>query len=104
LCAASDRERLMALKRAVSDARWEQVGGAVSVDELVEQIGEHGPDVVVLDLETSPDAVRRVRAASGRVRVVAVGPATGADQEVAALEDVRGAVLASPRPRGPVRT
>ena len=57
----------------------------------------------ILDAGLGPGIVGRVRAVAGGVRVVAVGPAAGADQEVAALEDLRDAVLGLPRPGGPVR-
>jgi hypothetical protein len=103
LCAAPDRRRLVEIKRAVTGAEWELVGGAVSAGELLEQVAGYGPHVVVLDADLGPGMVDRVRAASEGIRVVAVGHAAGADQEVAALEDLRDAVLGLPRPGGPVR-
>jgi DNA-binding NarL/FixJ family response regulator len=103
LCAAPDREGLVGLKRAAVAAHWELMGGATSIDELVKQLDEYAPDVVVVDVSLGPEVVGRVKAVRPGARVVALGAGTGADQEVASLDEVRGAILALPRPGGPVR-
>jgi DNA-binding NarL/FixJ family response regulator len=102
LCAAADPERLSELKRAAVAAEWELVGGAASLDELVTQLEERRPDVLVLDAGLGPESVVRARAALPSVRVVAIGPLAGAD-DVASLDVVRTAILGLPRPGGPVR-
>lgn len=103
LCAAPDRERLSALKGAAVSAHWELVGGALTVDELVKQLDEFKPDVVVVDATLGPEAGALARDVRPGVRVVSLGSMPGADVEAAAADDVRAAVLGIPPPGGPVR-
>ena len=63
LCAAEGRERLAVLKRASVGARWELVGGALSVEELARQVVELGPDIVIIEAGLGPEAVACVRGA-----------------------------------------
>ena len=53
LCAAPDAESLRALKAAAVSATWELVGGAATSEELVRQLDDHAPDVVVVDAVAS---------------------------------------------------
>ncbi|MGH2572911.1 MAG: hypothetical protein ACRDGU_05455 [Actinomycetota bacterium] len=104
LCAAADAGRLAQLKRAAVSTNWELVGGASSLDELGGQVGEWQPDVVVIDAGLGPDAASRAREARSTVRIVSLGPLSGADEEAASLEELKPAILGLPRPGGPVRT
>ena len=104
LCAAPDPERLMGLKRATVGAMWELVGGAMTIDELVAQVAQWRPDLVVLDASLGPGAVGRVRAESPACRIVSVGSVEGVDAVARSLGDVRGEILGVPRPGGPVRS
>jgi DNA-binding NarL/FixJ family response regulator len=104
LCAAADPGRLAQLKRAAVSTNWELVGGASSLDELVEQLGEWQPDVVVIDAGLGPDAATRAREARSTVRIVSLGSLSGADEVADTLEDLKSAILGLPRPGGPVRT
>jgi hypothetical protein len=103
MCAAADAERLELLKRASVAATWELVGGAITLDELVKQIDEWRPDVVVVDAALGPGAAERIRAAHRRARVVSVGPMAAADAVAALPEDVRSAILGISPPGGPIR-
>jgi AmiR/NasT family two-component response regulator len=99
LCAAPDRERLLALKRATVSAQWELVGGACSLDELVSQVDGVAPDVVVIDAGIGPHAASRVREHRATARIVSVGgPMRGADAHV------REAIMGVPPVGGPVRS
>lgn len=102
LCAAAVPERLAELKRAAAAAEWELVGGAASLDEMVAQLDERRPDVLVLDAGLGEESVLKARAVLPAVRIVGIGPVAGAD-DVASLEAVRAAILGLPRPGGPVR-
>jgi len=103
LCAAGDRARLTALKRAAVGVAWELVGGAVSLDELPDQLASWRPDVVVLDASLGPGALRAVRDSGRSVRLVSVGELPGSDAVVGSLDEVRDAILGVPKPGGPVR-
>jgi DNA-binding NarL/FixJ family response regulator len=105
LCAAPGREALLALKRAVVSVEYELVGGATSAEEMVDQVRDQVPDVLVLDASfVSPERIDAVRALRPGLQVVAVGAgAEGADVAVTAEAEAKAAVLALPRPGGPVR-
>ena len=103
LCAASDRDRLRALKLATVSAAWELVGGVSNEGDFADQLASWRPDVVVLD-GMGEGAVALVRSTLPLARVVAVGPAAlGADVVAGTREEVRDAILGMPRPGGPVR-
>jgi DNA-binding NarL/FixJ family response regulator len=99
LCAAPGQGRLAEVKRAVVSAHWELVGGARTTEDLVQQLDEWEPDVVVVDLGLGREAADRVRESRPGARVVTVG--AGGDAETD--EDVKAAILGLPRPGGPVR-
>ena len=99
LCAASTQARLTELKRASVTAQWELVGGATSVEELVQQVAEWEPDIVVVEQALGPDAEARAREAKELLRIVVVGSEEGD----ASPEAIRNAILGLPRPGGPVR-
>lgn len=104
MCAAATRERLGELRRAAVATTWELVGGATSTEELVAQLDEWRPDVVVLDASLGPEAVERARHARPGVRIVSVGPVPGTDEVASSLDELRPAILGLPRPGGPVRS
>jgi DNA-binding NarL/FixJ family response regulator len=104
LCASSNDDGLSKLKKAAVSAHWEVVGGAASLDELVKQLGEWNPDVVVIDAAMGSEAVRAVREARPAIRIVTLGPLlAGEDAAAETLLDVRRAMLGLPRTGGPVR-
>jgi chemotaxis response regulator CheB len=102
LCAAASPERLGELRRAAVSAHWELVGGAFSVNELVEQVELYAPDVIVVDGSLGPVAVDAVRGSHLSARVVSVGSLPGADATARSLEEVRDAIMGVPTPGGPV--
>jgi DNA-binding NarL/FixJ family response regulator len=103
LCAAPDAGSLRTLKGAVVSAAWELVGGASTAVELVKQLDDHAPDVVVVDAALPGVDVRTIRRAAPRIRVVSLGPLPGADGVANAPERVRDAILGLPPVGGPVR-
>jgi DNA-binding NarL/FixJ family response regulator len=104
LCAASAADRLAKLKNAAASAHWEVVGGAASLDELLKQLGEWGPDVVIIDASMGTRAVRAVRTARPQTRIVTLGAeAAGGDGAAETMKDVARAVLGLPKPGGPVQ-
>lgn len=103
VCVAPDRASLLALKRAAVGTEWELAEGATSAEEALAQI-EDGRAHVLVTLGPFRDLVLRARASCPWIRVVAVGPMPEADVAVPSLEEVRGAILGTPRPGGPVRS
>ena len=99
LCAAPSQERLAEVKRAVVSPHWELVGGARTNEELVQQLDEWQPDVVVIDLGLGREAADRVHESRPGARVVTLGPGGDAESD----QDVKPAILGLPRPGGPVR-
>jgi hypothetical protein len=105
LCAAQDADRLIALKRAALSVHWELAGGATSVDELVNQVDGHAPDVVVVDAALGEDAAIKVRERRPTARIVSVGgPLEGADAFAQTGTSVKQAIVGLPPVGGPVRT
>jgi DNA-binding NarL/FixJ family response regulator len=102
LCAAPDDGSLRALKGAAVSARWELVGGATTAEELVRQLDDHSPDVLVVDASLAGVTVDAVRTAAPRARVVSFGFLQGADGVADSLEAVRDAILGLPPVGGPV--
>jgi chemotaxis response regulator CheB len=96
LCAAADRARLAAIKRAAVAAEWEVVGGAVSLDELLTALEEVRPNVVVLDAALGQDAAIRAREILPQARIVGVGPVPGVDAVASTLAGIRDAILGRP--------
>jgi hypothetical protein len=101
LCAAPDREGLMALKRATVSADWELTSGATDEASALAQLEAEHPHVVVVtgDLD---GFVRRVRERYPFLRIVTDHPVPEATAVVAGLDGVRAAVRGLPRPAGPV--
>ena len=93
LCAAADPARLAALKRAAVAAEWEVVGGASSIDDLLVQLAERRPNVLVLDSGLGEDAALRARTIVPHARIVSLGPLPGADAVATALERIRDAIV-----------
>jgi len=93
LCAAADSARLAALRRAAVAADWEVIGGASSVEELLAQLEERHPNVLVLDSGLGQDAALRARAVAPTARIVSVGPLPGADAVAETLGAVRDAIV-----------
>jgi len=102
LCAATSPERLAELRSATVSAHWELVGGATSTPELLLQMEELNPDVVVVHSGLGAEAVAAARALKEGVRIVAVGDLPGADLSIESIQYVREAILGLPRPGGPV--
>jgi hypothetical protein len=94
---------LAQLKRATVSVHWELVGGATSLPELLLQVEEWKPDVVVVHSGLAAEAVGAVRGLRQGVRIVAIGEVTGADERAESLHQVREAILGLPRPGGPIR-
>jgi hypothetical protein len=103
LCAAATPDRLAELKRAAVSVHWELVGGATSMPELLLQMEEWKPDVVVLHSGLGAEAVGTVRGLGQRVRIVTIAELPGADEHAESLHDVREAIMGLPRPGGPIR-
>jgi len=102
LCAAPGRDELSALKRAVVSASWELVGGATSAGELLSQLEELRPDVIVVDARVSGVDLGEVRRARPAARVVVLGVIPGADAEAAEPGRLRDAILGVRPVVGPV--
>ena len=103
LCAAPGTDSLRALKGAAVSVSWELVGGATTVDELVRQLDDHSPDVVVVDAALPGVEVGAIRQAAPRARVISLGTLDGADGVAHTPERVRDAILGLPPVGGPVR-
>jgi DNA-binding NarL/FixJ family response regulator len=103
LCAAPGTESLGALKAATVSSTWELVGGAASSEELVSQLDDHSPDVIVVDASLPGLDVAAIRHAAPRARVISVGALDGADGVAPTPERVRDAILGLPPVGGPVR-
>jgi DNA-binding NarL/FixJ family response regulator len=103
LCAAPGRGALQALKRAAVSVSWELVGGAVTAAELVKQLDELVPDVVVVDAALPDVGTGAIRRAAPRARVIALGPLEGADGVADSPQGIRDAILGLPPMGGPVR-
>ena len=103
LCAAPGADSLRALKGAAVSATWELVGGAATAEELVRQLDDHAPDVVVVDASLPGVDLAAIRRAAPRARVIALGTLEGADGVAPTPERVRDAILGLPPVGGPVR-
>jgi DNA-binding NarL/FixJ family response regulator len=103
LCVATTRDRLSELKRAAVSVHWELAGGAISMEELLLQLEEERPDVVVIHSGMATEAVEKVRRLDPNVRIVTIGEVPGADEHAPSIHEVKEAILGLPRPGGPVR-
>jgi DNA-binding NarL/FixJ family response regulator len=104
LCAAPDPDRLLELKRAAASVHWELVRGALDMEELVKQIDQLRPDVVVIDAALGADAALRVRDRMPNARILSVGGSLDGETAAADPGTVREAILGLPPPAGPVRS
>ena len=104
LCAAPDRDRLLELKRAAASVHWELVRGATRTDELVKQVDEVRPDVIVIDVALGADSAIKVRDRMSNARIVSVGGRLDGANATAEPATIKDAILGLPPPAGPVRT
>jgi len=93
LCAAASTRRLDQVRRAAVAAEWELVGGASSLDELLEQLRELRPHVVVIDASLGEEAPIRARGILPRARIVSVGSLSEVDAVAPGLAAVRDAIV-----------
>jgi DNA-binding NarL/FixJ family response regulator len=93
---------MLELKHACVAAEWELVGGASSSSEMLRQLEEWRPDVLVIDAGLGEGAIARARSVRPGIRVVSLGALAGADEVAASLVDLRPSILGLPRPGGPV--
>jgi hypothetical protein len=101
LCVASDRESLIELKRAAVSAEWELAPGATNEADAIGQIDAERPHILV----AFGPYERLVALVSERfpgMRVIADRDTPGATDVATSLGEVRGLVMGSPRPGGPV--
>jgi DNA-binding NarL/FixJ family response regulator len=104
LCAAPDPGRLLALKRATASVHWELVRGALDIDELVMQVDQLRPDVVVIDADLGARAALSVRERMPNARIVSVGGSLEGEDAAAEPGTVKEAIFGLPPPAGPVRS
>jgi hypothetical protein len=102
LCVASDRESLVALKRAAASAEWELAPGAITAGDALRQLEIERPHVVVL-FGPLGGLIQAARERRPGIRVIADRDLPGADVVATSLEEVRDAVMGRARPGGPVR-
>lgn len=101
LCVASDRVSLIELKRAAVSAEWELAPGATNEADAIGQIDAERPHILV----AFGPYERLVALVSERfpgMRVIADRDTPGATDVATSLGEVRGLVMGSPRPGGPV--
>jgi hypothetical protein len=106
MCLAPDRETLSALKRSAASAEWELAPGAVTLEEALDQIEEEKPHILVVwggdFAEGLQGFLARALEIRPAMRVVSDRELPGATVVVGSPEEVRAAILARPRPDGPV--
>ncbi|MEO8477622.1 MAG: hypothetical protein ABI572_11325 [Actinomycetota bacterium] len=101
LCVAVDPASLAELERATVGAEWELAPGATNETDALGRIDTARPHIVV----AFGPCERLVALCADRfpgMRIVTDRDAPGATVVAASLEEVRGLVLGSPRPGGPV--
>ena len=104
VCVAPDRESLAALKRAAVGTEWELAPGAVTPGDAVAQVEERRAHVLVVS-GPAAEVAGAARARWPYLRILVVGEQVPeASAVVGSLEEVRGAVRATPPPGGPVRS
>ena len=102
LCLAPDAEALQALKRVSVGAEWELAPGATTTDEALVQL-EESPSHILVVSGSFAETVGVIKERYPGLRVVADFAADGVDVTVDSPDQVRDAILGSPRPGGPVR-
>lgn len=101
LCAAGDPGRLAELKRLAVSTAWEVVGGALSLEDLLRQVVERDPDVVVFHPGLPGDVEERVSNAKPTVRLVSSALVEDGNS-AARREALSAAILGLRGPKGPV--
>jgi hypothetical protein len=101
LCVATDRESLLALKRATVSTEWELAPGATNEADAIGQIDAERPHALVI-FGPYERLVALVRERFPGMRIVTDRDAPGATAVAASLEEVRGLVIELPAPGGPV--
>ena len=100
LCVAPDRERLLALKRAVVAAEWELSPGATDLRQALDQLDAERPHaMVVFGPFESLVALAADRFPGMRIVTDRAMPGSGAVVE--GESDARAALREQPRPGGP---
>jgi hypothetical protein len=102
LCVAEDEDALRELRTASVSAEWELTQGATSVADAVTLIDTERPHVVVA-FGPFGDLTRLARERFPGMRIVTDRELPGASVVVGDASEVRDAVKARPRTRGPVR-
>ncbi len=98
---ASDHEALMALKRASVSADWELSAGATGLRDALDQLDVERPHAMVA-FGPFEELVRLAADRFPAMRIVTDREAPGATAVATSLDDVRGLLVARPRPGGPV--
>ena len=95
---------MQALKKAAVAREWELTPGATTMDEALDQLDERKPHVLIA-WGAFAGLIREARSRYPNLRIIAVGrtPVEDADVNVASVKGVRGAILGTPPPGGPVR-
>jgi hypothetical protein len=101
LCVAPDREGLVDLKKATVSAEWELSPGATDLRGALDQIDAERPHVLVV-FGGFDRLVALARERYPGMRIVADRDTPGATVVATSAEEVRGLVLAGPRPGGPI--
>lgn len=101
LCVASDRESLMQLKKAAVSAEWELAPGATSEADAIGQIDDERPHILVA-FGPYERLVALVNERFPGMRVIVDRDTPGATDVATSLGEVRGLVMGSHRPGGPV--
>jgi hypothetical protein len=101
LCVATDREALMSLKNAAVSAEWELSPGATELRDALDQIDADRPQVLVA-FGPFDGLVALAHERYPGMRIVTDRDAPGATVVATSEEEVRGLVLALPRPGGPI--
>jgi hypothetical protein len=101
LCVATDDASLAALKQASVSAEWELCRGATDMREALDQIDVERPHILVA-FGPFEDLVALVHERFPRMRIVTDRDAPGATAVAASPSEVRGLVMSTPRPGGPV--
>jgi hypothetical protein len=101
LCVASDREGLVELKKAIVSAEWELAPGATDLRTALDQLDAERPHVLVVFGQFA-ELVALARDRFPGMRIVTDRDSPGATVVATSAGEVRGLVLAGPRPGGPI--
>jgi hypothetical protein len=101
LCVATDDESLAALKQASVSAEWELCRGATDMREALDQIDVERPQILIA-FGPFEDLVALVHERFPGMRIVSDRDTPGATAVATSLSQVRGLVMSTPRPGGPI--